>query len=158
MNIEKDFCWIAGRLVEHEGLKLSPYVCPSGKLTIGVGRNIEDNPLTPKEKRACGDYEHGITRNMAMYLLRNDVERCLKDLRGLDCWHCIDVERQYALLDMCFQLGFAGLKKFKKMLKALEIKDFKLASFHCLDSAYAKQVPVRSKRIAKLIREGKWNR
>lgn len=158
MNIESDFCWIAKRLIEHEGLRLSPYICPAGKKTIGVGRNLEDNPLTPKEKRACGDYEHGITRNCAMMLLKNDVERCLLELNGLNCWHILDLERQYALLDMCFQLGFVGLKKFKKMLKALEIKDFKLASYHCLDSEYAKQTPQRAKRIAKLIKEGKWNR
>lgn len=156
MILERDFCWIAKRLELHEGLRLSPYICPAGKKTIGVGRNLEDNPLTPQERRACGDYEHGITRNAAMYLLKNDVERCINQLKNLDCWYGLDVERQYALLDMCFQLGFSGLKKFRKMLKAFTIRDFKLASFHCLDSAYAQQTPNRARKIAKLIREGVW--
>ncbi|WP_413910534.1 glycoside hydrolase family protein [Desulfobacula sp.] len=33
---------IADQLIKHEGLRLKPYHCPAGKLTIGVGRNLED--------------------------------------------------------------------------------------------------------------------
>ena len=33
------------RLVQHEGLRLKPYRCTAGKLTIGVGRNLEDKGL-----------------------------------------------------------------------------------------------------------------
>ena len=42
------------RLIAHEGMKLMPYRCTAGKLTIGVGRNLEDNPPTPEEARALG--------------------------------------------------------------------------------------------------------
>lgn len=158
MDLDRDFVWVSKRLIEHEGLKLSPYVCPAGKLTIGVGRNLEDNPLNEKEIRALGDYMHGITKNGAMLLLRNDVEKCLKDLRKFEFWSKLDIERQYALLDMCFQLGFNGLCKFKNMLYFMKLKDYKIASFHCLDSNYAKQTPKRAKRIADLIKEGIWIR
>ena len=58
MNI-KDF------IIKHEGLKLKPYICPAGKITIGVGRNIEDN---------------GISEDEAMYLLNNDIKRCKTEL------------------------------------------------------------------------------
>jgi lysozyme len=158
MDLDRDFVWVSKRLIEHEGLKLSPYVCPAGKLTIGVGRNLEDNPLNEKEKRALGDYMHGITKNGAMLLLRNDVEKCLKDLRKFEFWSKLDIERQYALLDMCFQLGYRGLCKFENMLYWMKLKDYKTASFHCLDSSYAVQTPKRAKRIAKLIKEGIWLR
>ncbi len=30
------------QLIRHEGLRLKPYRCTSGKLTIGVSRNLED--------------------------------------------------------------------------------------------------------------------
>lgn len=158
MDIDRDFIWVSKRLVEHEGLKLQPYICPAGKLSIGVGRNLEDNPPTPREQTAIGDYMHGITKNGAMLLLRNDVEKCLKNLKTLPFWNKLDLERQYALLDMCFQLGFYGLKKFKKMLSSMENKRFTEASEHCLDSNYARQVPKRANRIAKLIKEGIWLR
>ena len=45
-------------LIYHEGLRLGVYRCPAGKLTIGVGRNLEDR---------------GITEEEAYYLLRNDI-------------------------------------------------------------------------------------
>jgi lysozyme len=158
MDLNTDFVWISRRLEFHEGCVLTPYRCPAGKLTIGVGRNLEDNPLNEKERRALGDYEHGITHNGAMMLLRNDVERCLKDLKTLECWRSLSIERRYALLDMCFQLGFRGLCKFERMLKALEEKNYHLASIHCLDSKYAKDTPARAKRIANTIKNGLWLR
>lgn len=57
---------------------------------------------------------------------------------------------------MCFQLGWVGLKKFKKMLKAMSEKNYSMAAYQCLDSNYAKQTPKRAKRIAKLIKTGIW--
>jgi len=37
------------QLREHEGLRLPPYHCPAGKLTIGIGRNLGDKGITEKE-------------------------------------------------------------------------------------------------------------
>ncbi len=31
---------IKAQLVRHEGLRLKPYRCTAGKLTIGIGRNL----------------------------------------------------------------------------------------------------------------------
>jgi lysozyme len=33
---------IKSQLVRHEGLRLKPYRCTAGKLTIGVGRSLDD--------------------------------------------------------------------------------------------------------------------
>ena len=99
------------RLIQHEGLSLMPYRCSGGKLTIGVGRNLEDNPPTYEELRALGDYMHGITENAAKMLLRNDITRTYAALKHLvKGFEDLDEERQYALLDMCFQLGVKVLK------------------------------------------------
>lgn len=159
MNLDTCMPWVCRRLAFHEGCVLKPYKCPAGKLTIGVGRNLEDNPLTPEEKKACGDLSQGITKNAAYMLLRNDVTRCEEELRkNIPFYTKLPVERQYALLDMCFNLGISRLLKFKKMLKAMEEKNFKLAAYECLDSNYARQLPNRSKRIAHLIGTGEWVR
>ena len=145
------------RLILHEGMRLMPYRCTRGKLTIGVGRNLEDNPLTVDEQRALGDFMHGITANGAKMLLRNDMVRCLKLLlRHIKGFDKLTPDRQYALLDMCFQLGWKGLCQFKKMLAAMEKEDFDKAYRECLYSAYAKQTPVRARRIARLIRGDDW--
>ncbi len=158
ISVDKDFEWVARRLEFHEGCRLLPYRCTAGKLTIGVGRNLEDNPPTPEEARALGDWKHEITRNAALMLLRNDIDRCLKELAGLDFYAKLDLERQYALLDMCFQLGFKGLCGFKKMLEAMRWGKWDKAAAECLNSDYARQTPARAKRIARLIKEGIWLR
>ena len=146
------------RLVLHEGCVLKPYRCPAGYLTIGVGRNLETNPLTEEEKRVCGDYKHGITRNAAYYLLRHDIERVEKECKKKIAFYTLlDDERQYALFDMNFQLGLDGLFGFKKMLKAMGAGNFEEASEHCLDSKYARlDTPTRAKRIAETIRTGRF--
>jgi len=148
---------IIKRLEFHEGFREKPYLCPTKHETIGIGHNIEARPWTPEEKKAIGDWRKGITKNMAYMICRNDVNLCLEKLKTLDFWKSLDEERQYALIDMCFQLGWVGLKKFKKMLKAMSEKDFKTASEQCLDSTYAKQTPKRAKRIANLIKTGVWD-
>lgn len=145
------------RLIAHEGMKLMPYRCTAGKLTIGVGRNLEDNPPTPEEARALGDYMHGITENAAKMLLRNDIARCFEALKRIvEGFEELDEERQYALLDMCFQMGVRGFRRFKRLLKAVEQRNFELAAFECLTSKYAQQTPKRAKRIAQLLKTSVW--
>ena len=141
------------RLIEHEGLVLTPYYCPMGKLTIGVGHNLEDNPLTLEEKKALGDYRHGITENGAKMLLRRDITTCHEQLKKhIKCYQSLTPNRQYALIDMCFQLGIKGLKKFKMMLTELEKGNYDMAAFECITSAYARQTPKRAKKIAAVIK------
>ena len=150
---------IIQRLVLHEGCKLKPYYCTAGYLTIGIGRNLETNPLTNAEKKVCGDYMHGITRNAAYFLLRNDIDKVEAECKAkIPFWNKLDNERQYALLDMCFQMGIKGLKKFKKMLAAMGVGYWNKASDECLDSDYArKDSPLRANRIAKTIRTGQFD-
>lgn len=145
------------RLVMHEGIRLMPYYCTKGKQTIGVGRNLDDNPLTEEEKRVCGDWEKGITKQAAFYLLRHDIERTEKECKQkIAIYDVLDDERQYALLDMAFNLGVAGVLKFKKMLMAMACGYFEDAAKECLDSKYAKETGQRAKRIADTIRTGRF--
>ena len=43
---------IKAQLVRHEGLRLKPYRCTAGKLTIGIGRNLDDRGISLKEAYA----------------------------------------------------------------------------------------------------------
>ena len=36
---------IKEQLVRHEGLRLKPYRCTAGKLTIGIGRNLDGRSI-----------------------------------------------------------------------------------------------------------------
>ena len=144
------------RLEFHEGFREKPYYCTKGRQTIGIGHNLEARDFTPEELKAVGDWKKGITRNAALMILRNDINLCLKNLQKLGFWYYLDKERQYALLDMCFQLGWQGLSRFRNMLEAIRVKNFDRAAKECLNSNYAKQTPKRAQRIAKLIKSGVW--
>ena len=145
------------RLLLHEGCAQHIYTCPAGYKTIGIGRNLETNPLTPREKEKVGDITNGITLDEAIYLLRNDIKRCEKDLNNNISWfYQLDDERQYALLDMCFNMGIKKLLGFKRMLNAMLIGDYRGAAKECLNSKYARDVGKRAKRIAHLIETGIW--
>ncbi len=145
------------RLLLHEGLRLQPYFCSKGKKTIGVGHCLDTNPLTAEEEKVLGDWQHGISHCAALYLLRNDIKRvCISLKKKIDFFKNLDAERQYALVDMAFNLGVQGLLKFKKMLKALRRKDYEKASEECLNSQYAKEVGRRAERIAHTLKTGEF--
>ena len=152
-----EFNEIVRRLILHEGCVDHVYKCPAGYLTIGIGRNLETNPLTPREKEVVGDIKDGITVDQCLYLLKNDVKKCERDLiNNISFWSQLDDERQYALLDMCFNMGIKRLMKFKRMLNAMLIGDYRGAAKECLMSKYAVDVGKRAQRIAKLIEVGIW--
>ena len=147
---------IQKRLILHEGCVDHVYICPAGYKTIGIGRNLDTNPLTQKEKEFVGDLTK-ITVEQALFLLKNDVKRCTKDLiNNISFYYQLDDERQYALLDMCFNMGIKKLLKFKRMLNAMLIGDYRGAAKECLMSKYAKDVGKRAERIARLIETGVW--
>jgi len=148
---------ILERIKFHEGLRLMPYRDNLGKLTIGIGRCIDTKPFTEDELRFVGDWKHGITLVAAYQLCRKDISQCQQQLNTLGFWyHNLDDERKYALIDMCFQLGFDGLKGFKNMLKNIEKRNWYGAYYECLNSKYARQTPTRAKRIAILLKTGRW--
>lgn len=146
---------LLNRFIREEGLKLQPYICPAGYLTIGIGHNLQTNPLTAEEKKVCGDYNQGITRNAAVMIFRNDIKKLDQQLyKYISFYGWLDDERQYALLDMAFNMGLVGLLQFRKMLYSMEIGDYRGAAKEVLNSKYAKDVPNRAKRMAKIIETG----
>lgn len=148
---------IVKRLLFHEGCVDHIYICPAGHKTIGVGRNLESNPLTPREKHVVGDISKGITLDKIIYLLNNDIKRCQKELsQNISWFYQLDDERQYALLDMCFNMGIKKLLGFKRMLGAMFIGDYRGAAKECMLSKYARDVGKRAERIARLIELGVW--
>lgn len=124
-------------LIADEGIRLKPYLCPAGKTTIGVGRNLDDV---------------GITEAEAMTLLDNDINRVKAQLANALPWLQGD-NVQRAIGNMTFQMGLGGVLKFKKMLAALQVKDYTTARREALNSAWAKQTPQRAKRVTDLMKD-----
>jgi len=130
------------QLIDHEGLELKPYQCTADKLTIGVGRNIEDR---------------GITEDEARYLLKNDI-KIVEDelLEKKPVVAGLDAVRQRVLVDMGFNLGIPTLLKFQNMWTAIEEEDFERAAEEAMDSRWAKQVGRRAERLCQAMATGEW--
>lgn len=144
------------RLEFHEGFRSKKYRCSAGKLTQGIGHNLTDNPLSKEEISYIKDLDNW-THDEACFVLAIDVRECKRLLGNMiKGYEFLDDERQYALLDMCFQLGALKLLKFRKMLAAIQLHDWSEAAKQCLDSNYARQTPKRANRIANLIKTGKF--
>lgn len=148
------------RLVVNEGLKLKPYYCPAGHLTIGIGRNLEGNPLTAEEKAYIGHpVKQGITNDQAFYLCRNDLKKVRADLdRELPWWRDLNADRQFVMIDLCFNMGIGNSKKgllsFKNTLQAIALGNYIKASENLLKSKYAKDVGARADRNAYCLKYG----
>ena len=108
-------------------LRLKPYRCTAGKLTIGIGRNLDD----------CG-----ISKTEAYLLLEHDIQNCEKQLQSKipDIYNGLDEVRKSVLLNMCFNLGINGLLGFKNTLAFVKVGDWERAANNMLVSKWAKQV------------------
>ena len=145
------------RLMLNEGCKLRSYRCPAGKLTIGIGRNLDDNPLTEDEICYVGHNGRSlfISNDQAAYLCRNDIARVKKELdKHLPWWCDLNVDRQFVMIDLCFNMGINTLLTFKKTLNSIAQGYYEQAATQLLQSKYAKQVGKRAERNAYCLKYG----
>ncbi len=125
-----------------EGLRLKPYTCPAGKLTIGYGHNLDDN---------------GITEDIAVRLLDSDLMAAERDVRSkFTRFYKLNEARQFVLVDMAFNMGIAKLMTFKKMFAALAKDEYPTAAREMLNSKWAVQVGNRAKTLAEIMKSGEY--
>lgn len=123
-----------------EGERLKPYRDTVGKLTIGVGRNLDDVGLSAEE---------------SAYLLANDINKVLRQLdEKLPWWRGLCFNRQRVLINMAFNLGIAGLLGFRNTLAAVQAGQYDKAADGMMSSKWASQVGKRAARLAELMRRG----
>ena len=127
---------------KHEGYRNKVYLDTLGKRTVGVGHLcVEDFWEDDKE------YEE----SFLMEILQKDLQEAIRGAKELMNEHgCADIDEraEEILIEMVFQLGRTGVKKFKNMWKALAEHNYLGASFEMLDSRWAKQTPNRAKDMA----------
>lgn len=125
----------------NEGLRLQPYRCSEGYLTIGYGLNLDA----------------GISQEEAELLRDHRIAQCVEDLSAFQYWDALSEVRKAVLIDLRYQLGLAGYRGFVRMNAALARGDYADAAKEMLDSVYAHQVPSRAARNAVMMRENTWS-
>jgi lysozyme len=155
------------QLILHEGLTLEAYKCPADYWTIGVGRNLEGKPLTKGEQEyilGCSGLtpeqviailrRRGISKDDALFLLANDIDDAVADLRNFDWFEKLDPIRQKVVIDMRYNLGPTRFRGFKKMIAALAVGDYQKAAAEMVDSKWYHEVGNRSKRLTRMMETG----
>ena len=132
------------QLIRDEGKKPFAYQDSLGYWTIGVGRLID--------QRKGGR----LTDDEINYLLDNDIrEKTAQVLNALPFAKDLDEVRFSALVNLAFA-GIGTLLQFKKMLVAMQARNWDEAAKQLLDSKYATQVGDRANRLAKQLTTGDW--
>ena len=131
---------IRNSIKKHEGYREEPYHCTEGHLTGGYGHKIIDGEDIP-------DNEWGWN-----LLFEKDFEKALDGARRLVNEQETHPEAFGILVEMCFQLGEFGVSKFKKMLAALEKKDYEDAGWEMKDSKWNQQTPSRCEELSYRMR------
>jgi lysozyme len=125
-----------------EGRKSRIYIDTANKITAGVGRNLTDRDFSADE---------------IDLMLNNDIALVERQLdKALPWWREMTDARQDALCNLAFNLGIAGLLKFKNTLTFMRAKRYDAAAMGMLDSLWAKQVGQRAVRLAAMMRTGEY--
>ena len=137
-------------LAKHEGYRKHPYLCTAGKISIGIGRNLEDRGLSDDEIK---------------YLFENDVKIAYADCKRLfrDFDSITTPARQAALIDMAMNLGGPRLTKFVNMRAAVDLRNWKGAAREMVTSSanpdepslWKRQVGERADRLAFVVENGR---
>jgi len=133
------------RIMDHEGFRKKIYKDSLGKKTIGYGHLV-----TKKD-----NFKEGIeyTKTELLNLFHKDLEKAREGANQL-VGHIreLHIEAKNCIIEMVFQLGTRGVRKFKKLLLALEEKDYFEAHVQMLDSRWSKQTPKRCSELAEIMK------
>ena len=128
---------IIEQLKVHEGYKSKVYKCTAGVDTIGIGFAIKDLELS---------------EDVCDLILTEKLEVLEERFEKKFEWFATSpVEVRNVMLNMAYQLGFAGFCKFKKTIAYLQEAEWEKASEEMLDSRWAKQTPNRAKELSEII-------
>ena len=155
MEMFKDIEEIKNEIRKHEWFRDTTYSDSLGFATIGWGhlvtdsekennKYVEGKQYSKEELSKVFDEDFQSAWDNANSLVK---ERLTNTDFGL-----LDIDRKMKVIsilcNMCFQLGKAGVGKFRKMFENIAKLNFKGASLEMLNSRWAKQTPSRAKYLS----------
>ena len=138
----KDLNNLKEMIARHEGYEPRVYKCTNGYDTIGYGFAIKDLYMD---------------KEVADLILDQKIQQMLKRILSDEDWGNWFPEKpqkiQEVLINMIFQIGFSGVRKFKKTIQYIKDDNFLLASEEMLDSKWAKSdSPNRAKELSEIVK------
>ena len=129
-------------IIKHEGHEARVYKCPNGFDTIGYGFAIKDLFMD---------------KEIADFILDKKIRGILAGIEANDDWDQWFWDKpqnvKEVLVNMIYQIGFSGVRKFKKTIQYIKDDNFLLASEEMLDSKWAKSdSPNRAKELSEIVK------
>jgi len=127
---------LINNIKRHEGFKGIPYIDTEGHSTIGYGTKL---PITEEEGEL---------------LLKHRLNKFENELKNKwNAYSTLPKDVQEMCLEMVYQMGINGFLKFKKMIKALEEKDYDKAYAEGIDSLWYYQTPNRAVKVLSVLKD-----
>ena len=127
---------------KHEGFEPRVYKCPNGYDTIGYGFAIKDLFMD---------------KEVADLILDKKIRGILASIEANEDWDTWFWDKpknvKEVLINMIFQIGFTGVRKFKKTIQYIKDDNFLMAGEEMLDSKWARSdSPNRAKELSDIIK------
>ena len=139
---------LKARVQDHEGLRTSVYLDSLGKKTVGIGHLVQPHEM----ERFAEGVE--IPMEDIIEIFELDLNRAAAGADMLiedNIGHELPQHVGEVILEMVFQLGTTGVSKFKKMWKAMRVKQWKTAAAEMKDSRWHSQTPKRCEHLAEIV-------
>jgi len=136
-------------LAEDEGCKFEIYLDHLGLPTFGIGALIKEHDPEYGQPVGTPVSEERVRQrfNLDIAVTIEDCGRLYSDFDELP------EEAQLVIANMCFNLGYPRLSKFKGMKAGVDARDWERAADEMVDSRWHDQVPNRAKRLVKRMRD-----
>tara|TARA_Y100001963_G_scaffold111110_1_gene153659 strand:+ start:2264 stop:2689 length:426 start_codon:yes stop_codon:yes gene_type:complete len=138
----KDLDNLKEMVAKHEGYEPRVYKCTNGYDTIGYGFAIKDLYMD---------------KEVADLILDKKIQEILKRISSDKEWSEWFWDKpsliKEVLINMIYQIGFSGVKRFKKTIQYIKDDNFLLASEEMLDSKWARSdSPNRAKELSEIVK------
>ena len=144
MNVEQ----LRLDLERDEGCVYEIYLDHLGYPTFGIGHLVTE-----------ADIEHGkpvgteVSEDRVQQVFNSDIECVIGDCdRAFDDFGSLPEDVQLVVANMMFNLGLPRFNKFKKMIRAINLRDMQTAADEMIASRWYQQVTARARRLEAVMR------
>ena len=144
MDIER----LREELAYDEGVVYEIYLDHLGLPTFGIGHLVRED-----------DYEYGepvgtpVSEDRVVEAFEQDIQITIEDCERLyPNFYELPEEAQLIIANMCFNLGYPRLSKFKGMKAGVDAWDWNAAANEMVDSRWYRQVTNRADRLVERMR------
>ena len=134
-----------------EGCKYETYRCSEGYPTAGIG-----HLLTEWDEEYSEPIGTAVSEEQVQKWFEKDVQTAINDCQDIfNDFNSLPEDIQHVLINMAFQLGGPRLRKFKLMIAAVEVEDYREMALQMEDSRWFKQTTNRAQRlIDRVVKQG----